>query len=161
MKKGKQLMRSSYSHKSRNCWILSAVLIAAVLAGCTAGITVMQKRSAKAPPIVYCHDGVGHIKGVAPWILGGKCCCTPTESRFQSYKEEETVPESMTYDEFLQLFADKGIITDLDAEYRGCNCRGELGPHVVFGGKCMVTPTPGTLTFEEVTSGRKIASASR
>lgn len=147
--------------KSQKVWIISGVLIAVVLAGCTAGIKVMQKRSIEAPPIAYCHDGIGHIKGFAPWILGGKCCCTPTESRFQSYKEEGTVPEDMTYQQFLQLFADKGIITDLDVEYRGCNCRGELGPHVVFGGKCMVTPTPGTLTFEEVTTGRKIASVSQ
>lgn len=150
-----------YSIKSK-WWklrLFAGILVAAALVSCAAGIKVMPKRSLKAPEIVYCHDAVGHIHGQKPWILGGNCCCTPTEERFQSYKEEGTVPDDMTYDQFLQLFADKGIITDLDINYRGCNCRGELGPHVVFGGKCMVTPTPGTETFEDVTAGRKASSA--
>jgi len=148
--------------KLRNVCLFKVFLLIAILVGCTTtGINVMSKRSLEAPAIEYCHDGVGHKKGNAPWILGGKCCCTPTEERFRSYQEEGTVPEETTYDEFLQLFADKGILTDLNAEYRGCNCKADLGPHVVFGGKCMVTPTPGTLTFEEVTTGRKIDSASR
>lgn len=72
---------------------------------------------------------------------------------FAINSEEQTIPEGMTYDEYLQLYKDKGIITDLDEEYRNNNCRCELGPHVVFGGHCMITPTPGTLTYEEVTSG--------
>lgn len=143
--------------KSINAWFVSVSLSIIVLAGCTAGIKVMQKRSLEAPPIEFCHDGVGHIEGHAPWILGGKCCCTPTKSQFQSYMQEGTVTADITYDQFLQQFAVKGIITDLDVDYRGCNCRGELGPHVVFGGKCMVTPTLGTMMFEEVTTGRKIA----
>ena len=39
-------------------------------------------------------------------------------------------------------------------DYIGCNCRGDLGPHVVFGGTCMVTPTRGTRVFEMVTAGK-------
>jgi hypothetical protein len=74
--------------------------------------------------------------------------------RFAVYQREGTVPADMTYDQLLKMFKDRGIITDLDVDYRASNCRNsDYGPHVVFGGKCMVTPTPGTRTCEEVTSG--------
>jgi len=136
--------------------VLALVLAGMLVAGC--GVKVKPKRSLTAPPIVYCHDAIGHVKGNIPWILGGKCCCTPTEERFARYKQEGTVPDTMTYDEFLRLFKDKGIITDLDVDHRASNCaESDYGPHVVFGGRCMVTPTPGTRTFEEVTSGQRAA----
>ena len=75
---------------------------------------------------------------------------------FSIYQKEGTVPPEMEYDDFLKLFDEKGIITDLDVEYRGSNCRCEQGPHVVFGGKCMVTPTPGTRVYEEVSAGKHL-----
>jgi hypothetical protein len=133
--------------------LLLVAFAAATLIGC--GIKVKPERSLTPPPVVYCHDGIGHIPGSKPWILGGTCCCTPTPEMFDTYRAENTVPEDMTYDQFLQLFKDKGIITDLDLEYRGSNCRCEQGPHVVFGGHCMVTPTPGTRLYEEVTAGQR------
>ena len=139
----------------------SMIIIIAVFlfAGCGgAKLNVMPQRELSAPPVAYCHDGVGHIPGHKPFILGGNCCCTPTEERFESYKQEGTVPADMTYDQFLEIFRSRNIITDLDLKYRGCNCRAsEYGTHVVFGGRCMVTPTPGTTLYEEVTMGKRLA----
>lgn len=133
------------------------MLSIAIVAGCA--MKVMPRRPSIAPPIVHCHDGVGHLSGAKPWILGGKCCCTPTEERFAVYKEEGTVPDKMTYQEFLAKFDEKGIITDLDTEFIGSNCRCDYGPHVVFGGKCMITPTPGTRLYEEITAGKSLSSS--
>jgi hypothetical protein len=147
----------TFSRKSDRWWIavLAGALVSMAMAGCAPKI--VPKRSLTPPPVAYCHDAVGHISGNKPWILGGNCCCTPTKERFAGYQQEGTVPGIMTYEEFLQLFKDKGIITDLDIEYRGCNCRdAQYGPHVVFGGHCMVTPTPGTKVFEDVTAGKRI-----
>ncbi|MBL7108042.1 MAG: hypothetical protein ISS38_01910 [Candidatus Cloacimonetes bacterium] len=61
----------------------------------------------------------------------------------------------MTYRQFLNLFKEKDIVTDLDSGYKGSNNRDGHGPHVVFGGKSMVTPTPGTDNYEEVISGKR------
>lgn len=105
------------------------------------------------PPIKYCNDATGHIKGKKPWILGGECCCTPTKERFESYKEEGTVPDKMEYESFLNLFKQKGINTDLDLRYRYTNNLNPFGPHVVKGGHDMGTPTSGTKNYEEVVSG--------
>ena len=133
--------------------VLFVAVLGLIAAGCAP--KVRPKRSLTAPPVAYCHDAIGHVSGNRPWILGGNCCCTPTRSMFEVYQQEGTVPESMSYEEFLQLFADKGIITDLDVDYRASNCQGDIGPHVVFGGKCMVTPTPGTRSYEEITAGKR------
>lgn len=142
--------------RSRRIFAFASISILIALLGAGCAPKVLPKRDVNPPELMYCHDGVGHIRGYSPWILGGRCCCTPTEEMFGIYQNEETVPDTMTYEEFLNLFKDKGIITDLDVEYRGSNCRCEYGPHVVFGGKCMITPTPGTLEYEEVTAGMRL-----
>lgn len=104
-------------------------------------------------PAVYCHEGTGHFAGAVPWILGGKCCCTPTKAMFEVHQAEKTLPADMTYVAYLKLYADRGIKTDLD--HAGCNNRCADAPHVVFGGKCMATPTPGTANYEQVTRGQR------
>ncbi len=142
--------------RARNAVVTAPVLILVTLGILGCAPKVMPKRDVTPPPVQYCHDGIGHIPGYKPWILGGRCCCTPTEEMFAVYMDEGTVPDTMTYGEFLSLFSDRGIITDLDVEFRGSNCRCEQGPHVVFGGNCMVTPTPGTLVYEEVTAGKRL-----
>jgi hypothetical protein len=111
------------------------------------------KRPLVPPPLVYCNDATGHLAGVKPWVIGGTCCCTPTKAMFAVYQQEKTVPAEITYNEFLKLFADKGIKTDLD--HMGCNNRCAEGPHVVFGGHCMATPTPGTANYEAVIQGKR------
>lgn len=138
---------------ARGLLILSLACCAVVL-GCAG--KVYPRRGLDAPPIVYCHDGVGHVSGAKPWILGGTCCCTPTPERFAGYQSEGAVAGDMKYDDFLKLFRDRNIITDLDVDYIGSNCRCDYGPHVVFGGRCMVTPTPGTKLYEEVAAGKRL-----
>ncbi len=108
-------------------------------------------RSTTAPPAKYCNDLTGHRRGAAPIVLGGTCTCSPTEAHYRRCINEKSIANNLTYQEFLQLYESRGIKTDLD--HRGCNNMCEWGPHVVFGGKCMATPTPGTLNFERVVSG--------
>ena len=133
-------------------WVL--VLVPLTMAGCTAGVThAPQPAPASAVPdtLIYCHDGTGHIPGATPWILGGKCCCTPTREMFEVHRAEKTVPADMTYEAYLKLYADRGI--KIGPEHAGCNNRCADGPHAVFGGKCMAAPTPGTANYEQVTTG--------
>lgn len=113
---------------------------------------ILQLPSEVAPPIVYCFETVGHNPGSKPWILGGTCCCTPSQEVLEDYKKHGHVPLGMTLDDLIALYAEKGIQTALD--HRGCNNMCIWGPHVVKGGKCMVPPTPLTQNYEEVFSGR-------
>ncbi|MBT7039957.1 MAG: hypothetical protein HN921_08935 [Bacteroidetes bacterium] len=131
---------------------LIVIIIAIILNGCVT-VSKMYLKSPTSPKVQYCIDVIGHIEGWSPWILGGKCCCTPTGKMFDVYKKEGSIPSEMSYQQFLQLFKDKGIVTDLDYGYSGSNNRDNHGPHVVFGGKSMITPTPGTDNYEEVISG--------
>ncbi|NQU06659.1 MAG: hypothetical protein HQ568_11245 [Calditrichaeota bacterium] len=126
--------------------------------GCAAPKTKkIAIKSQTAPEAVYCNDATGHLKNAKPWISGGTCCCTPTEEMFNIYKKEGTVDKSMQYAAFLELFKNKGIVTDLDPGYKGSNNRDDHGPHVILGGKSMVTPTSGTDNYEEAVSGiRKV-----
>jgi hypothetical protein len=105
----------------------------------------------QAPPILVCHDGVGHIKGNKPWILGGTCCCTPTPANFALHQQQGTIDKAMTYEQYLALYKEKGIATDLNHKACGNVC--SHGPHVVLGGRCMATPSPGTWMYERVTYG--------
>jgi hypothetical protein len=132
------------------------VVLPLAVVGCVAGGMPAPSSTVRAltpAPAVYCHDGTGHTAGATPWILGGKCCCTPTRAMFDVHQAEKTVPADMTYEAYLKLYADKGIKTGLD--HAGCNNRCADGPHVVFGGKCMATPTPGTENYEQVTRGQR------
>jgi len=104
-----------------------------------------------APPMAACHDGVGHIKGNKPWILGGTCCCTPTLENYNLHVSQGTLDRSMTYEAYLALYQERGIVTDLD--HKGCGNLCARGPHVLLGGHCMATPTPGTWMYERVTYG--------
>lgn len=131
--------------------LLIAIL---VISSCAAPPKFKMKPSIP-PNVKYGIDPIGHIPGTSPWILGGTCCCTPTEKMFNIYKKEGTVATNMTYQQFLNLFKEKGIVTDLDLGYKGSNNRDDHGPHVVFGGKSMVTPTPGSDNYEEVISGKR------
>lgn len=133
---------------------LFVAIIGVLLCSC-ATAPPMKLKSFTPPKVKYCIDTIGHISGTAPWILDGTCCCTPTLEMFETYKREGSVSSDMTYQEFLNLFKDRGIVTDLDKGYKGSNNRDDHGPHVVFGGKSMVTPTPGTDNYEAVISGIK------
>ncbi len=133
-----------------NRWLAILVLLGG--AGCAEPAYVPKPE--QAPPLVYCNSAVGHLEKNGPWILGGKCCCTPTQKMFEAYQKEGTVPATTSYEAFVQLFRDKQVNTDLDPKYVGSNNLNPFGPHVLKGGKDMGTPTPGTRNFEEVVSGQ-------
>ena len=101
--------------------------------------------------ILACHDGVGHIAGNKPWILGGTCCCTPTPENYALHVAQGTIDRTMSYEQYLALYKARGVVTDLD--HKGCGNLCDHGPHVLLGGRCMATPTPGTLMYERVTYG--------
>ena len=112
---------------------------------------ILELPSEATPEIVYCFDTVGHKPGAKPWILGGTCCCTPSEEVLADYMAHGHVAEDMTLEDLIALYEEKGIKTALD--HGGCNNMCLWGPHVVKGGKCMVPPTPMTQNYEEVFSG--------
>ena len=130
---------------------LAAALVLA--AGCEAPYRPLPyaPKAEVAPKILACHDAIGHIKGNKPWVLGGTCCCTPTRENYARHVADGTIDPSMTHEAYLALYAQKAIVTDLD--HKGCNGLCAAGPHVLLGGKCMATPTPGTWQHERVTYG--------
>jgi hypothetical protein len=140
----------------RNLTRLLAVALAAcaVLAiGCGPSYKPVPyiPKAALAPKPLACHDAVGHVQGNKPWILGGTCCCTPTPANYDLHASQGTIDKGMAYDAYLALYKQKGVVTDLDHRTCGNVCR--QGPHVLLGGKCMATPTPGTPMYERVTFG--------
>ena len=104
-----------------------------------------------APRAIVCHDAIGHTPGNKPWILGGNCCCTPTRQAYDRGVAEKTIEQSMSYEQYLELYRSRGIVTDLDHKLCGTWCSN--GPHVTMGGKCMATPAPGTPMYETITYG--------
>lgn len=134
--------------------LMAALAVAGLLvAGCRPAYRPMPylPKPAQAPKALACHDGIGHVQGNKPWVLGGTCCCTPTPANFALHQTQGTVEKSMTYEQFLALHKAKGVVTDLD--HKNCGNLCAQGPHVLLGGKCMATPTPGTALYERVTYG--------
>jgi len=134
-----------------------------VLAGCAALVAAAGCGGPPYRPLPYvpkapmtpnplvCHDAIGHVKANKPWILGGNCCCTPTPENYKLHVTHGTIPRSMSYEQYLALYKQRDIVTDLD--HKGCGNLCDHGPHVVLGGRCMATPTPGTAMYEHVTYG--------
>ncbi|HUS45770.1 MAG TPA: hypothetical protein VM219_07035 [Phycisphaerae bacterium] len=133
--------------------VLAVCAAMAALAGCGPAYKPLPyvPKPATAPEILCCHDGVGHVKGNEPWILGGTCCCTPTRENYNLHISQGTIPRSMSYEEYLALYKKRGIVTDLD--HKGCGNLCSHGLHVILGGKCMATPTPSAWMYECVTYG--------
>jgi hypothetical protein len=86
-----------------------------------------------------------------PWILGGTCCCTPTRENYDLHVSQGTIPRDMSYEAYLDLYKQRGIVTGLD--HKNCGNLCGHGPHVLAGGRCMATPTPGTPAYEAITYG--------
>ena len=105
---------------------------------------------AKPPQQAYCFDGAPHLRGEKPWILGGRCCCTPTEELMAKLHADGICLE-MDVDDLIDLYHKHGV--QLAYDHERCNNLCELGPHVTKGGRCMVPPTPGTRNYEEVVTG--------
>lgn len=129
--------------------LMSAVLLVFLLSGCS-GVGPYLAKNENPPAIKYCNDLTGHIKGTKPFVLGGTCCCTPTQSLLDAYRADGFCLD-MDLNALIALYSEKGIKTSLD--HKWCNNLCKWGPHLVKGGKCMSTPTPGTKNYEEVVSG--------
>jgi len=131
---------------------LEAVCLVFLACGCQPYKPVpFVPKEGKAPDSIICHDAIGHNPKCKPWIMGGKCCCTPTKANFDLHVKNQTIDKSMTYKQYLLLYSEKAVVTDLD--HRDCGNYCSKGPHVVMGGKCMSTPVPGTSMFETITYG--------
>ena len=101
--------------------------------------------------VVYCNDFTGHVPGAKPFVLGGTCCCTPTQALADAYHRDGLLPD---YDvgRLKQLYEGLGI--KMVDDHRDCNNACPWGPYILQGGKCMVPPTPGTQHYEEMITGR-------
>ena len=108
------------------------------------------------PALAHCFDGVPHIRGSKPWVLGGSCCCTPSDELMAKYHADGVCLDLDT-EELLALYQEKGI--RLATDHQRCNNLCAYGPHVTKGGKCMVPPTPGTRNYEEVVTGLVLRAA--
>jgi hypothetical protein len=75
---------------------------------------------------------------------------------FDIHQAEGTVAAELSFEAYLALYADRGI--QIGPAHAGCNNRCTNGPHVVFGGKCMAAPTPGTANYERVSQGKRPAT---
>lgn len=107
------------------------------------------------PAMAHCFDGLPHMDGSLPWILGGSCCCTPSE-QLMAKLHADGLCQGMDAQALIALYHEKGI--QLATDHAGCNNLCQHGPHVVKGGKCMVPPTPGTRNYEEVVTGIMLRS---
>ncbi|NOQ77263.1 MAG: hypothetical protein GQ475_05670 [Methylococcaceae bacterium] len=138
--------------KRRNFILLSATsLLAACSRPSRYTLNPYQSKNELAPPIVHCFDTIGHKKGTYPQVLGGTCCCHPSEERLTSYQLDGFL---LDYD-LEQLFNEydqRNIILEHEHGWK-CNNQCKEGPHLVFGGHCMVDPVVGTQNYENITSG--------
>jgi tetratricopeptide (TPR) repeat protein len=101
----------------------------------------------KAPPPLSCCDATGHDPDNIPFILGGDCFCTPTR-RLVETMHAAGHHSDVDYNALKRKYDSEGIVTGHD--HIGCNNLCKSSPHVGFGGKCMVSPTPGTRNYERV-----------
>ena len=102
--------------------------------------------------VIYCNDCTGQVPGSIPFVLGGTCCCTPTQELIDAYHRDGLL---LDYDlgRLKQLYESLGIQI-MDGQHHDCNNQCPWGPHILQGGKCMVPPTPGTRHYEEIITGR-------
>ena len=113
---------------------------------------LLQRLADDGRTIAYCFGSLPHIPGSKPFVFGGVCCHEPTQEIVEAYRRDGTVGPDVSVVSLRALYAAKGV--KLESDHVACNNRCEFGPHVVKGGHCMVAPTPGTVNYEEIRSGR-------
>lgn len=131
-------------------WSTAACGMALVLSLASCEGPYLAKASAPSQDPVHCFSAVGHTPAAKPWILDGKCCCTPSPAVLADWQKNGHFA-GLGLSQILANYEEAEIKTERD--HRGCNNLCASGPHVVKGGKCMVSPTPGTENFEEVLYG--------
>ena len=129
--------------------LAAAALVATLLApGCETPPPPFVPKADLAPQVVYCNDHTGHVAGSRPWILGGTCCCTPTDA-LMAQLHRDGFCQGMSAEDLAKLYEAKGIALRRPGHEHCCGLC-DKGPHVVLGGKCMCPPTPGTDYYEKV-----------
>ncbi len=127
------------------------------LTGCGPAKIPFAAKSAESPEPIHCFDAVGHMDGSQPYILGGTCCCSPSPELMEKYHHDGFL-QDMEYEDLVGAYAERGIQL-ASASHLCCNNLCEHGPHIIKGGKCMVSPNPGTINFEEIRFGIRYMSA--
>ena len=90
--------------------------------------------------VYYCNDetpGAGRVR--LPYILGGDCVCTPSETVLSACQAAGYL-EDLTVSDLRELYRFEGI-TIADRQRRG------PGLHILEGGNWLFTPVPGTAGF--------------
>jgi len=129
--------------------ILVGVIGVNMLAGCDGPPPQpFVPKASVAPEVVYCNDHTGHKTGNEPWIMGGKCTCTPSEGLMQQLHADGFCKE-MTAADLRKMYEKKGVKLR-QAGHMWCNGYCSAGKHVVLGGNCMCPPTPGTEYYEQI-----------
>ena len=105
----------------------------------------------------YCFDHIGHEPKAVPLAMGGTCCCTPSDDSIRRLHSDGLCLD-MNADDLQSRYEAKGFVTARNAGHAACNNCCDHGPHVVFGGRCMSPPVPGTQNYEDVAAGRRAAS---
>src|ERR1017187_5508293 len=95
--------------------LLSPVMVL-LLIGCVSEHPFVADTTARTQ--VICFDTVGHTPGAKPFILGGTCCCTPTQELMDRYHADGLLKD-MKLKDLLVLYEQKGIKTALDHNH--CN----------------------------------------
>ena len=131
--------------------ILLASALGALCSTCAQIPKPFVPKSSTAPPIVYCNDATGHKPGAVPWVLGGTCCCTPTDE-LMAKLHADGICVGMDAAALRAKYEEAGIALR-GPGHQWCNGSCPSGPHVVLGGKCMCPPTPGTEYYERVVAG--------
>ena len=139
-----------HRHPISEILVLVGVL-ALVAIGCEKPPGPFVPRSATAPGVTYCNDHTGHKPGNKPFVMGGTCCCTPTEA-LMAKLHADGFCTGMTAENLREAYGEAGIKL-AGPGHEHCNGLCETGPHVVMGGKCMCPPTPGTEYGELVIHG--------
>ena len=138
---------------SRISPLVAAALAVWLLAGCETPPGPFVPTSAIAPDVVYCNDCTGHKPGTQPWIIGGTCCCTPSQELMQQYHADGFC-QGMTAEDLRKMYEEAGIVL-ASPECQFSNGLGPGGHHVVMGGKSLIPPTPGTEYYEMVVTGQR------
>ena len=148
-----KLLQRSSAFAGRTRWVFRSFVVmalAASMVGCIEPPPPYVPTWREKPVQAHCFDGVPHIKGSKPWVLGGVCCCTPTDELMAKLHADGQCLDLNTQ-QLIDLYHERGIL--LATDHQHCNNLCPAGPHVTKGGKCMVPPTPGTRNYEEVITG--------
>ena len=139
-------------HPKNSGFLALLATLVTMMLGCEQPPQPFVPKSAIAPEVVYCNDNTGHKPGSRPWVLGGTCCCTPSDALMEQLQRDGQCVGT-TAEQLAEQYRQAEIVLR-GPGHRWCNGMCAAGPHVVLGGKCMCPPTPGTDYYEQIVTGR-------